>query len=65
MKADLEIYIGLYLIGAWFIRRSHIFGITIYWQTLRIRYMLGGSAKEAFNRIGSQVESLGLPLPIE
>jgi len=65
MKVDIEVYMGLYLIGVWFIRRSHIFGIMIYWQMLRIRYMLGGPTKVAFQRIGSQIETLLMPAPIK
>ena len=55
---------GVYIICVWFFRRSHIFGIMIYWQMLRIRYMIGGTTKEAFHRVGAQINALQLPLPI-
>jgi hypothetical protein len=47
-KADLEIYLGIYIIIVWFTKRSHIFSILIFWQILRIKYMIGGLTKEAF-----------------
>jgi hypothetical protein len=50
-KSDIEIYLGLYLIIAWFFKKSHLFGIVVYWQLLRVRYMIGGLMGDAFNRL--------------
>lgn len=57
LKADLEVYLGLYLIFAWFLRRSHLFSILLYWQLLRIRYMIGdgGLIREAFRRLDRRI----------
>jgi Transmembrane protein 33/Nucleoporin POM33 len=57
IKADIEIYMGLYLIAVWFIRRSHIFSIMIYWQLLRIRYMIGGLTTQAFIRLDGKLQN--------
>ena len=40
IKADIEVYIGLYLIIVWFFGWSHIVCIVMYLQFLRLRYML-------------------------
>ena len=50
-KSDIELYLGLYLIVAWFFKKSHIFGIVVYWQLLRVRYMIGGLMGEAIHRL--------------
>ena len=50
-KTDIEIYLGLYLIVVWFVKRSHLFSIVVYWQLLRVRYMIGGLTSEAFTRL--------------
>lgn len=50
-KSDIEIYLGIYLITAWFFKKSHLFGIVVYWQLLRVRYMIGGLMREAFYRL--------------
>ena len=50
-KSDIEIYLGLYLIASWFFKKSHLFGILVYWQLLRVRYMIGGLMGDAFHRL--------------
>ena len=50
-KSDIEIYLGLYLIAAWFFKKSHLIGIVVYWQLLRVRYMIGGLMGDAFHRL--------------
>ena len=57
-KADIEIYLGIYLIVVWFIKRSHIFSIVVYWQLLRVRYMIGGLMAEAFKRLDRKLDLL-------
>lgn len=56
-KSDIEIYLGLYLIAAWFFKKSHLFGIFVYWQLLRVRYMIGGLMRDAFNRLDRKIVS--------
>ena len=41
VKADIEVYLGFYIVIAWFFNRSHLISIVFYWQLLRIKYMLG------------------------
>ena len=50
-KSDIDIYLGIYLIVVWFFKRSHIFSIVVYWQVLRVRYMIGGLISDAFRRL--------------
>lgn len=57
-KSDIEIWLGIYLILVWFLRKSHIFSILCYWQLLRIKYMMGGSTKPAFKRFDRTVLSV-------
>jgi len=40
MKSDFEVYIGVYLVAVWFIGWSHVIGLIVYWQILRIKYHL-------------------------
>ena len=56
MKSEIEVYICVYLVAVWFVRRSHIFGIVMYWQMIRVRYMMGGATKLACARIDQRVE---------
>ena len=63
LKTEIEIYIGVYLIGVWVIRRSHIFGVVVYWQVLRVRYMIGGLMREAFERVDRVVRDGGRGMP--
>lgn len=40
LKADMEVYIGLYLVFAWAFGMSHFIAIMLYWQIMRLHYML-------------------------
>jgi hypothetical protein len=40
LKGDIEVYLGFYLIVVWAFGWSHLVAIMLYWQVLRIRYML-------------------------
>ena len=61
MKTDLEVYIGVYMVITWFMGMSNLLGILLYWQILRIRYMLTTSMKQAFWRIDSNINQSVLP----
>ncbi|TNV81008.1 hypothetical protein FGO68_gene16725 [Halteria grandinella] len=37
IKGDLELYIGVYLLGGWFFKKSNLISILFYWQLLRIK----------------------------
>lgn len=51
LKSDMEIYIGLYLIAVWFIGWSSLITILMYWQIMRVRYMMSAHSQAAFRRI--------------
>lgn len=56
MKSEIEVYIGFYLVAVWFMRRSHIFGIVMYFQMIRVKCMLGGATSQACARIDRKIE---------
>lgn len=58
LKADLEIYLGFYLIYAWFASRAHLPALIFYWQLLRIKYMLGVATHQAFRRLKDKMVSV-------
>jgi hypothetical protein len=51
LRADMEVYCGIYLIVGWFMGMSNLIGILLYWQCLRVRAMLNPQTKKAFTRI--------------
>lgn len=54
-KADIEVYIGIYLIIVWFFGWSNFFQILIYWQLIRVRYMVNSNTQAAFARVDRQI----------
>jgi hypothetical protein len=55
LKADIEVYIGFYLIAVWFLGWSSVISIIVYWQMLRIKYIINYNTKGAFARIDGKV----------
>lgn len=55
MKSDMEVYIGFYLLVVWFFGWSHLLSILIYWQLLRIKYMINYNTQASFRRIDLKV----------
>lgn len=55
LKSDVEVYIGLYLIAVWFIGWSSFITIMMYWQIMRVRYMLSASCQAAFRRVDKKI----------
>jgi len=51
LKSDIEVYIGIYLIVVWFIGWSSFLSILMYWQIMRLRYMISTHIQMAFKRI--------------
>ncbi len=51
LKADSEVYIGIYLIVVWFLGWSSLLTIMMYWQIMRLRYMINVNTKSAFARV--------------
>lgn len=56
LRADLEIYIGVYLIVGWFLGWSTIISIFFYWQYIRLKYMLNYNTQLGFQKIGSSID---------
>lgn len=61
MKCDLEIYLGICLLLGWFIGLSNIVSIILYWQVLRVRYMINPPVKKAFGRLDRNIRTQVLP----
>lgn len=56
LKSDIEIYIGLYLIAVWFVGWSSLITILMYWQIMRVRYMMSAHSQAAFRRIDLKIK---------
>ncbi|TNV77119.1 hypothetical protein FGO68_gene678 [Halteria grandinella] len=56
LKSDIEIYIGLYLIAVWFVGWSSLITILMYWQIMRVRYMMSAHSQAAFRRIDQKIK---------
>lgn len=61
MKCDLEIYLGICLLLGWFIGLSQIVSIILYWQVLRVRYMINPPVQKAFGRLNRNIRAQVLP----
>ena len=57
-RAEIEIYIGLYLFIGIIIGTTGLFSILFYWQFLRVLYMVNGYSREAFRRFGAMLDRL-------
>ena len=58
MKSDMEVYIGLYLIVVWFLGWSSLLSIMMYWQIMRLRYMINANSKAAFARVNAKINMI-------
>lgn len=58
MKSDMEVYIGLYLIVVWFLGWSSLLSIMMYWQIMRLRYMINANSKAAFARVNAKINNI-------
>lgn len=56
LKSDMEVYIGVYLIAVWFIGWSGLLTIIMYWQILRVRYMISSHSQSAFKRVDGKIQ---------
>lgn len=56
MKADLEIYIGIYLMVGWFLGWSSIISIFFFWQYMRIKYMINYNTQLAFRKFANTID---------
>lgn len=56
LKADLEIYIGIYIVVGWFFGLSSLISIFFFWQFMRLKYMLNYNTKQAFGKLRLTVD---------
>jgi len=56
LKADLEIYVGIYLIIGWFFGWSSLVSIIFFWQFIRLKYMLNNQTQQAFVRFKGLID---------
>jgi hypothetical protein len=57
LKADLEIYVGVYLIVAILIGRSSFMNAIMFWQMMRLRYMMNTATQLAFQRFDATIHT--------
>eukprot|EP00347_Sterkiella_histriomuscorum_P023348 403334989 len=58
MRSDFQVYIGIYLIVVWFIGWSSIIQIFLYWQIMRVQYMMSANIQAAFRRIDLKISGI-------
>jgi hypothetical protein len=58
LEADTEVYLGIYLIAVFFIGWSSFLTIIMFWQIMRVRYMMSANSKAAFRRIDKKITGL-------
>ena len=50
IKSDLEVYVGFILILMVFVGGAGLMHVIMYWQMMRLRYMMNPCTQEAFGR---------------
>lgn len=55
LEADTEVYLGIYLIAVLFLGWSSFLTIIMFWQIMRVRYMMSAHSKAAFRRIDQKI----------
>lgn len=55
MRSDIEIYLGFYLIIGWFLGWSNLIQIVLFWQLMRVRYMMSYNIQGAFRRLDTKL----------
>ena len=56
LRADLEIYIGIYLMIGWFFGWSSLLSIFFFWQFIRLKNMLNINTQQAFTRFRVKID---------
>ena len=51
VRADLEIYVGFFITGLIFLGQSNFVNVFLYWQLMRMRYMMNMQCQMAFQRL--------------
>lgn len=55
VRANVEIYVGFFMIAGIFIGQSTLVGAIMYWQMLRMRYMMNPVLQAAFGQLHNHV----------
>ena len=60
MRHDMEVYMGVYVTLGIFLGVSSIIIVLLYWQIMRMRYLMSSSCQQAFYRFDqSATEMMG------
>lgn len=68
LKSDTEIWVGLYVIFGWFFSRTTLLQNMLFWQVMRIRFILNDNCKLAFYRLNEKLDKYvvcRLPAPLK
>jgi len=57
-KAELDIYIGFYLIVTLVIGWVSFGGVLLYWQSLQFKYLVARNSKKAFDELGKWMDEV-------
>lgn len=55
VRADLEIYVGFFITGLIFLGQSNFVNVFLYWQLMRMRYMMNMQCQMAFQRLDQKL----------
>jgi len=56
LKADAETYIGIYLVAGVFFGWTSFFLVFIYWQFIRMKYMLNANTRLSFAKVSTKMD---------
>ena len=55
MRSDIELYIGFFQVVGIFFGYSTMFSALIYWQLMRVRYLMSYNIQGAFRRLDTKI----------
>ena len=55
VRADLEIYVGLFITGLIFLGQATLVSLFLYWQMMRLRFMMNVQTQMAFQRLDQKL----------
>lgn len=55
VRADLEIYVGFFITGLIFFGQSNFVNVFLFWQMMRMRYMMNQQTQMAFSRLDQKM----------
>ena len=63
MKHDIEVYLGFYMIVMALLGGSNLLAIMLYWQLMRVRYMVNYGCQAAWKRMDESIKKNVLDSP--